>query len=306
VRPSAPAGNPNGTRGETAAMETHLDDLRNRVRDKISVLTKGQKEVANFIIENPEKFALSSIRELEKELKTSKATIVRLTQTLGYQGFRELKFNLRDGIRQDLSPFLRYKKHLTKAPAQLNKDEPNYLKMIADETIINIHRTLRLVNENQYREAIRLIKNAGRVYTMGLGISSFLADICAYLFNLVSIKAHPLNYKGLSFAEQMVNVAEDDLILAFAFKHYSPETIEGARTAHKKKVKVISITDEATSNIVPYSVLHFQVAIESVSVSNSIMSCLTLLYAFTCSIGHDLKEKTVKLLEELETIRKKE
>ncbi|MGB9005488.1 MAG: hypothetical protein WCB96_07185 [Candidatus Aminicenantales bacterium] len=41
-------------------------------------------------------------------------------------------------------------------------------------------------------------------------------------------------------------------------------------------------------------------------INTSIMSCLTLLYAFTCSIGHDLKEKTVKLLEELEYIRKKE
>jgi DNA-binding MurR/RpiR family transcriptional regulator len=178
-----------------------------------------------------------------------------------------------------------------------------YLKTLADETIINIHRTLNLVNENQYQEAVRTIKNARRVFTLGLGISSFLADIAAYMFNLVSVSAQALSYKGLTFAEQMINVSEDDVILAFSFKHYSLETIECARYAQEKKVKVLAITDEGTSMIVPYCTLHFQVASESISISNSIMPALVLLYALVYSIGHDLKDKTLKILEELEQIR---
>jgi DNA-binding MurR/RpiR family transcriptional regulator len=284
-------------------METRFDDLRNRVKEKVSKLTKGQKDVANFILANPEKFALSSIRELEKELQTSKATIVRLTQALGYKGFKELRLNLRECIQQELSPFVRYKHHLTKSSGQPNKEESVYLKTLADETIINIHRTLNLVNENQYQEAVRTIKNARRVFTLGLGISSFLADIAAYMFNLVSVSAQALNYKGLTFAEQMINVSEDDVILAFSFKHYSPETIECARYAQEKKVKVLAITDEGTSMIVPYCTLHLQVASESISISNSIMPALVLLYALVYSIGHDLKDKTLKILEELEQIR---
>jgi DNA-binding MurR/RpiR family transcriptional regulator len=284
-------------------METRFDDLRNRIEKKISVLTKGQKDVANFILVNPEKFALSSIRELEKELRTSKATIVRVTQALGYRGFKELRRNLRECIRQELNPFVRYKHHLTKSQAQPTQEDPVYLKTLAEETIINIRRTLEMVNENQYQEAVRIIKNARRVYTLGLGISSFLADIAAYMFNLVSISAQALPYKGLTFAEQMVQVTEEDIILAFSFKHYSPETIECARYAQEKKVKVLAITDEGTSMIVPYSTLHFQVASESIPISNSIMPALVLLYAMVYSIGHDLKDRTVKILEELEQIR---
>ncbi len=284
-------------------METRFDDFRRRLEKKVGELTKGQKDVANFILAKPEKFALSSIRELEDELRTSKATIVRLAQTLGYKGFKELRLNFRECIQQGLSPFARYKEHLIKSDQPGQEGAPAHLQALADETIINIHRTLNLVNEAQCQEAVRILKNARRVYTLGLGISSFLADTAAYMFNLVSLSAQAMNYKGLSFAEQLINVSKEDVLLAFSFKHYSPETIDCARLAREKDIKLLAITDEGTSMIVPYSTLHFQVASESISVSNSIMAALVLVYALVYGLGHDLKEKTVKILEELEDIR---
>jgi DNA-binding MurR/RpiR family transcriptional regulator len=284
-------------------METRFDDFRRRLEKKVGELTKGQKAVANFILAKPEKFALSSIREVEDELRTSKATVVRLAQTLGYKGFKELRLNFRECIQQGLSPFARYKEHLIKSDQAGQEGAPAHLQALADETIINIHRTLNLVNEAQCQEAVRILKNARRVYILGLGISSFLADIAAYMFNLVSLSAQAMNYKGLSFAEQLINVSKEDVLLAFSFKHYSPETIDCARLAREKDIKLLAITDEGTSMIVPYSTLHFQVASESISVSNSIMAALVLVYALVYGLGHDLKEKTVKILEELEDIR---
>ncbi|MDQ7052273.1 MAG: hypothetical protein Q9P14_05075 [candidate division KSB1 bacterium] len=68
-------------------MEKKIKALKQRIRSRIANLTDSQKLIANFIVENPQKFALSSVRELEQELNVSKSTIVRLAQALGYNGW---------------------------------------------------------------------------------------------------------------------------------------------------------------------------------------------------------------------------
>ncbi|MFQ6115523.1 MAG: MurR/RpiR family transcriptional regulator [bacterium] len=280
-------------------MQRNIRELKERMKYKIPHLTESQKIVANYIVENPQKFALSSIRELEKELKTSKSTIVRLAQTLGYDGFYELKSAFVDILRHELDPINRYKTFLSEPAGELN-----YLKVIADETVNNIHETLLLVDNEQYNNAVNLIENADHVYTIGLGMSTYLAEIASYLFNRVSVNSNFMTYKGLTFAEQIINLPKEDVIFAFSFPPYSEETIQAACYAQEKGLKVIAVTDKVTSKIVQYSDVVLQVVVESVTISNSIMSVLVLLYSLIAQIGHDLKNKTLETIEAIEHVRK--
>ena len=277
----------------------NIKELKKRIKYRIPHLTEYQKIIANFIVENPQKFALSSIRELEKELKTSKATIVRLAQALGYNGFFDLKSAFLKSIRHELDPIHRYKTFLS-APS----GESDYLKLIAEETVNNIDGSLRLIDREQMDRAVQLIEHANHVYTVGLGISSYLAELAAYLFNRVSVRSNCMVHGGLSFAEQIINLTKNDLILAFSFRPYSEETIEAASYAQERSIKVISITDKATSDIVQYSDVAFQVAVESVTSSNSIVGIVVLLYSFIAQIGQELKKETLKTIESIEYVRK--
>jgi DNA-binding MurR/RpiR family transcriptional regulator len=177
-------------------------------------------------VENPQKFALCSIRELEGELKISKSTIVRLAQTLGYKGFHELKAEFLEGIRNNLGPIGRYKTFLSE-----HHENVNFIGLIAEETINNIQKTLQLIDQTQYKKALKMLKEADHVYAIGIGISSCLAEMAAYLFNRVSINASYISYGPLKFTEKIINISPDDLILAFSFPPYSRETIEAARYA---------------------------------------------------------------------------
>jgi len=80
-------------------MEDTINDLRRRIKYKIAHLTESQKVIANYIVENPQKFVLCSVRKLENELKISKSTIVRSAQALGYNGIYELKSLLLKGMK---------------------------------------------------------------------------------------------------------------------------------------------------------------------------------------------------------------
>ena len=280
-------------------MERKLQDLKRRIRTRIRNLTDSQKAIANYIVENPRKVALSSIRDLEKELNISKSTIVRLAQALGYNGFYEMKSEFLQSIRHELDPINRFKTYFEQ-PTQ----DPDYLKIIADESVNNISSTLRLLDREQFRKAVELIKGASMVYTMGLGISTFLADLTAYLLGRVSIRAIHMNYGANTFAEQIVSFNKRDLIVAFSFRPYSEDTIEAARYAKEKGLNVVSLTDKATSPIVPFSDAALQVMVESMTISNSVIPVLALVYAMVGTIGYELKDRTLQTIESIEYVRR--
>jgi DNA-binding MurR/RpiR family transcriptional regulator len=280
-------------------MQDNLNDVKKRIKSKLANLTKSQKTIADYIVENPQKFALCSVRELEKELRVSKSTIVRLAQVLGYDGFYELKSEFLEEIRNNLGPIRRYKTFLSEPHEKLN-----FIKLIADETINNIQKTLQLIDDAQYKNALDLIKKANHVYVIGVGISSCLAEMATYLFNRVSINSSFMSYGALKFTEQIVNISKNDLIFAFTFPPYSKETIEAARYAKEKAIKVISITDKVTSDIVQYSDVFIQISVESITISNSIMSVLVLLYSMIAQLGDELKNKTLKTIEAIEHVRR--
>ncbi len=280
-------------------MQESLQKLKERIRSQIPNLTESQKVIANYIVENTQKFALSSIREIEEELKTSKSTIVRLAQVLGYDGFQELKNTFLKKIRTDLDPVNRYKIYLSSTDS-----ESNYLETIAQESLENINSTLQVIDDSQYKKAVKLIEKAEYVYTLGHGISAYLADLTSHLLNSVAIKSTKLRYGGITFAEEIVNISQKDLIIALTFPEYSDETIEACAYAHKKGIKIIAITDKMTNEIIQYSNVHLQALAESQLSASSIISPVMLLYSLCAQVGYDLKNKTLETIDSIASIRK--
>ena len=286
-------------------MKNNIKDLKQRVKSKIPDLTKSQKVIINYIVENPQKFAFSSVRKLERELHTSKSTIVRLAQALGYNGFHAMRTAFLEEIQNNIDPINRYKKYLSETLKASPSRAPNFLQLISDETVNNINATLCLIDGGQYRKAIRLIERAQHLYSMGVGISCCLAEMAAYLFTRVSIKSNYLTCGHISFTEQIINMSQDDVIIAFSFPPYSKETIDAACYARERKIKVISFTDKVTNKIVQHSDIFLPVYVKSMTSSNSIMAVLVVLYSIATQIGHELKDKTLDTIEAIEHVRKK-
>ena len=280
-------------------MDNYIKDLKQRIKNALADLTVSQKRIANAILENPQKFALSSIRQLENELNTSKATIVRLTQALGYKGFQELRSLLLDGLRKDAEPIYRYRYLLENSDQKIN----NHLQSVADESIENIQRTLMLIDNEQWERTISLLVNAEHVYTMGLGISAILAELASYLFHRVSLKSNHFKSSTLSFVEQIVSLTKNDLIFAISLPSYSKETILAAEYALEKGIKVVALTDSLTNDIIKYSSAFLKVITDTKTISNSISSIQVILYALCSQIAFEQKEDTLRTIDSIAHVR---
>src|ERR1700738_196439 len=91
----------------TATDATSTTNLAERVATRLAEWSPAEVRVAAFISEHAEDVAFFSVNDLARQLETSDATIVRTAQALGYTGFPDLRRELIDAVRNQVSPALR-------------------------------------------------------------------------------------------------------------------------------------------------------------------------------------------------------
>lgn len=217
-------------------------DLRRQVLAAGDKLSRQQRVVAEYLLENSQEVPFLSVPELAERTGTSEATVVRLCQRLGYSGYAEMKMALVDHLRADM-----------KAAASVGREEvspdisKDSLTAMARLEQLNIQRTLENLDRTAFREAAALLFRADHVFTFGLGISAYLADFASYLLTEHGLRATCLATRFTSPREQLVFLRPSDVVLAFSFPPYSGQTLEVLEEASERGAPTIAITDKATA-----------------------------------------------------------
>ena len=74
-------------------------DLLKDIQDKYKDFSKGQKLIANYIINHYDKAAFMTASKLGEEVGVSESTAVRFATKLGFEGYPELQKILQDLIK---------------------------------------------------------------------------------------------------------------------------------------------------------------------------------------------------------------
>ena len=110
-----------------------MHSIQNMIIDKLPEYSPNQKKLANFIIENLQTIPLLSVNQVSERSGVSTATIVRFSKILGFQGYLDLRNQLADILKEQLSPLEKYRKTISQ------KDEyRNPLEIVAQTVIGNI------------------------------------------------------------------------------------------------------------------------------------------------------------------------
>ena len=82
-----------------------MNDLINRIQSDLPGFSKGQKQIARFILEHYDKAAFMTASRLGQTVGVSESTVVRFATELGYDGYPHLQRALQDFLRPlDLFP----------------------------------------------------------------------------------------------------------------------------------------------------------------------------------------------------------
>jgi len=275
------------------------EQLQKRINRKLSRLSQTEKTIAEYILRSHQEIALISIQELSRRLNVGRATIVRLAKRLGYDGFGGLKTAMKAGLQNQLGPLERYDTELSRRHANGHAE----LAAIAQQEVDNITATLQLFDRTMFQRAVRLVRGAEDIFTVGMGISNFLAQIMAYFLRRIGLRSFPLNEGGLKLTEQLITADRHDLLIAFSLPPYSRETIEAVRYAHSQGAKVLLITNAASSPVIQYADAYLFAKTESRLFSNSLSAIIMLINTLSSDVATKDRRRAKRALRKMLDLR---
>jgi DNA-binding MurR/RpiR family transcriptional regulator len=275
-------------------------ELIDKIQSRFDSLSKNQKKIADFVIDNFDSVPFIDINEISKKLGLSVASVVRFCQSIGFSGFSEFKTAVSESLKKHLNNkeiFSLIDKH--KIPNDI-------LSSVANLDVKNINDTLILIDRKVFDYVIEEIVKSHKVYTAGLGISYLLAEILSYQLNQVGVDASVLKHTHTLFHEQVLYMTKKDLLICLSFPPYSKETISVAEFAQKKGIKVISITNRPTAPISIFSDAVLTVKSENMLFTNSFAAISVLINAMATACAVKNESKAKKILMESEKIMKEQ
>ena len=143
-------------------------DLLTRINQHYNSFSKGQKLLANYIIDNYDRAAFITASKMGRTVGVSESTVVRFAYALGYDGYPALQRSLQEMIRNRLTTVQRIQ--LT---SDLSQDE--VLSTVLKSDISNIRSTIESVNTATFNTVIDYMLKARKIYLTAWGESK--ADI---------------------------------------------------------------------------------------------------------------------------------
>ena len=272
-----------------------MTEIINRIIDIYPKLSKGNKKVAQFIMDHFQEVIFMTAAEMAQKLEISESTIVRFPKNIGLKGYPELIAELRmvgkDQLQKALAPNLTAETY----------DNWGVIASVMQADINKIHDTLSDLDGDVFGSIIDAIIKGKRVYILGLRNCAPLATFLYFYLNKLRPDVILLDSSASSeIFEQMFRISEEDVIIGISFPRYSMRTLKAMELANDRGAKVIAITDRKTSPINLYSSMNLLAKSEMTSVAESLVAPLSILNAIIVAVSLKMPEKALDELNALE------
>lgn len=267
-----------------------------KLKNKISELTETQRRVADYIIKNPMDVAFLTVDQLAGIVGTSTTTIMRLTFSLGYSGYTEFQKGLQEILRNQAAPQTRLEANIK------GIEEDDLWGRYAENQIRNIQNTMDMISQDSLEHAQKLIMSANRIICTsvrsGLPVAQYLTHGLNRLLGNTSLVVSDVS----DWVDSVVNMDDNDLVIAISFPRYARRIIDFARTAKMNGVKIISITDSYSSPLASYSDLVLPCNSNSIAFHNSAVSSMFVADYIISALAINYPEQTKKRLDKVNAI----
>ena len=273
------------------------NELLNRINNKYSSMSKGQKLLATYITDNYDKAAFLTAAKMGETVGVSESTVVRFATYLGYKGYPEFQNALEELVRNKLTSIQRME--VTYGRISQSEILQEVLRSDADK----IKTTLDKIDHNAFEAAVNTILNAKRIYIVGIRSCAPLASFLGFYLNLMFDHVTLLTTNSSSeLFEQMVRINEKDVIIGISFPRYSMRTLKALEFANNRNAKVITITDSVHSPMNLYSSCNLIADSDMASIVDSLVAPLSVINALIVALCMKKQKEVAGTLTMLEEI----
>ncbi|MCC8150353.1 MAG: MurR/RpiR family transcriptional regulator [Lachnospiraceae bacterium] len=273
------------------------NELLNRINERYSHMSKGQKALSTYITDNYDKAVFLTADKLGKVVGVSESTVVRFATFLGYRGYPEFQKALEELVKNKLNSIQRMEVTYGRI------SQSRVLESVLQSDAEKIKRTLEQISQEAFDLALDIIMNAEHIYIVGIRSCAPLASFMAFYFNLIFENVHLLHTSSSGeLFEQMVRISERDVIIGISFPRYSMRTLKAMEFANNRNAKVITLTDSVHSPMNLYSSCNLIARSDMVSIVDSLVAPLSVINALIVALCMRRQDEVADTLENLEQI----
>lgn len=263
-------------------------------------LGSSSRRVLMALIESPQRAAVSSISELAEQLGVNASTFSRLAQRLGYGGFSRFQ----DVFRRELTEGRHF--YSDQASRLLlrseNNDTMTQLTRLGRQESANIASMIEQVEPGEFEAATDCLANAHRVRVHGMRQFNSLALFMAYGLGMLRPDVAPLDSNRQGVADAIAQLDVGDVLVVASCFPYTPSVLATAEVAVKHGIKVIALTDSASSPLAKVAHHRFYVPNHSLFFSNSMCAFIFLVEGLLSEVASKLGEAGLSALKHREEL----
>ncbi len=272
-------------------------DVLKKIENGMSSFSKGQKLIANYILDHYDKAAYLTASKLGAYVGVSESTVVRFAIELGFEGYPEFQHSLQEIMRNRLTSFQRIE-----VTNSLIGDE-NILERVLISDAEKIRRTLEEVDQASFERAIEKIVSANRIYILGVRSSSSLASFLNFNFQMIFDNVKFIQTtSGSEMFEQIMQIGKGDVMIAISFPRYSKRIINAVEYARSKNADVVALTDSKVSPIASIADELLIAQSDMISFVDSLVAPLSIINAIVMAVSRKKQKEVTERLRILEQV----
>lgn len=198
------------------------------------------EKVGLWMAAHPLRAIALSAEEVAQQSGASLAAVNRFARSAGFEGFAHLKTALAEELQDAAEPIRKLMP--TSASARNSAPDTSHPLAAAQR---NLQVAAQALDAKALDHAARRILKARILYTLGFGMSSYLAETAAHL--LMPFGPTVTNLAGdggtEAAARRMTHIGPGDVLLAISLPRYSRDTASLARYARERGAWVLAVTD---------------------------------------------------------------
>jgi DNA-binding MurR/RpiR family transcriptional regulator len=275
------------------------DDVIAEMRASYDRLTQSQKRIAEFVVDQPEQVAFSTVDQVANKLGINPSTIVRFTYRLGLAGFPDLQ----NRIQQRLKSRLERAESINEGQGRFSHLEGTSFVASLQQDMKNLHRTVEQLSREDLEGAVSMLVDARRVYVCA-GLSSYaVAHFFALILDRLRSDTVLVSGDGAMASSHLAEIGANDVLVAFTFPPYAASTRQMAAWAKESGARVLGVTDTPISAVGQIADIVLLAACSGTGLQNSLVGAMTVsnavLNGVTAAKGHSALQRYSRLNEVL-------
>ena len=196
---------------KTATKPPQLKSLSEYIQERFDEFSRSQKDVARYIVDHLDEAAFLTAEELARRASTSSSTVVRFSQSLGFEGYPELQQAAIEEYRTTAVAA----NGSTGGGALFSFDHSELEGSLSTDHS-NLEETARNLTREQVDGAVAALAEAQRVVVVGVDQMAFFASYLRHMLSLLDIRAEIVASTGGESLQRLGRIDEETLVIVLS------------------------------------------------------------------------------------------